>query len=130
MLSGRLNAAMMDNVHNYKKPYMNQLFMNAGPGEGVKPNLTRPPITGNLTYMPKPAVMPNPHIGHVGMNKPAVVNPYVDRMYRPTFYEANLPTSAVQGDASMRQYLADMLGKKSAMAAINSPVEEQGRSPM
>ena len=80
---------MMDNIHNYKKPYMNQLFMNAGPGEGVKPNLTRPPITGNLTYMPKPAVMPNPHIGHV-----------------------------------------DMLGKKSAMAAINSPVEEQGRSPM
>ena len=119
MLSGRLNAAMLDNRMNSKKPFMNHYFMNTGhgDGEGVKPLNFRPPITGNQYYKPS--------VGGVGLN---VAVPYIDRMYRPHPSDMAGRVSAIVGNPNMREYLATKLGRQNL--AGNEGVSEQGRSPM
>lgn len=115
MFPGRIHAALLDNSMNRKKPFMNHYFFNTGhgAGEGVKPTLTRPPITGNLTYTAKQNVgMPGQQ---VGLNV-ALPNrqPVVRRV------------TGIEGQ--MRDFQAGMLGRQNL--AGTSPVEEQGRSPM
>jgi hypothetical protein len=116
MFPGRIHAALLDNSMNRKKPFMNHYFFATGhgAGEGVKPTLTRPPITGNLTYTAKQNVgMPG---AQVGINV-ALPNREPQQVRR---------FNAMEG--KMRDYQANMLGRQNL--AGTSPVEEQGRSPM
>lgn len=138
MLSGRLNAAMLDNRMNTKKPFMNQYFMNTGhgAGEGIKPLNFRPPITGNLNYKPKINVgLPGNQVGlnvvvpDRPMMKPVVMaSQYIDRMYRPHPSDMTGNTSAVVGNPNMREFLAKELGRNTMVG--NEGISEQGRSPM